>query len=190
VAAVTFEDIALAFDFVSSAAPMEHSAFISLDTGQIYGKSEFDSVDEVPSERTFDGQDIIRRALEKSCPLRLMLTNPEVGDRRAQQEHRDPGQIPADIRQSVRDLSNAGVPRDSIKYYGGSPTVFGLATSQHMLLNPYPYEQESHRCFTLIVRKTEYRKDIYHQYRKAHFDDPWEHAQTVPESDWTRLKAV
>ena len=44
--AVKFDDISLAFDFVSSGAPMEHSAFISLDTGQIYWKSEFDSMDD------------------------------------------------------------------------------------------------------------------------------------------------
>ena len=46
-----FDDISLAFDFVSSAAPMEHHAVVSLDTGRIYWKSEFgDSDEEVPED--------------------------------------------------------------------------------------------------------------------------------------------
>lgn len=144
----------------------------------------------VPAERNFDGKDIIRRALEYKCPLRFMLTEPEVSDRRARQEGRRLGEIPEDIRRSVRDLLAAGVPKESIRYYGGSPTVFGIATTEYMLLNPYPLEQESHRCFALIVRKTDYRKDIYHQYRKVHFDDPWDHSESVPETDWGQIRAV
>ena len=48
-----------------------------------------------------------------------------------------------------------------------------------MLLNPYPYENESHRCMTLVVRKTEDKEDIYHQYFDAHFERPWKHAEPV-----------
>ncbi|MEK6592108.1 MAG: UPF0158 family protein [Pseudomonadota bacterium] len=43
---VTYEEISLAFEFVASGAPMEHSAYISLDTGQIYWVSEMASMDE------------------------------------------------------------------------------------------------------------------------------------------------
>jgi len=52
VVAVKFDDISLAFDFVSSAAPMEHGAYISLETGQIYWMSEFTSSmdEEVPDD--------------------------------------------------------------------------------------------------------------------------------------------
>jgi hypothetical protein len=38
--AVKFDDLSAAFDFVSYAAPMEHQAFISLDTGKIYWISD------------------------------------------------------------------------------------------------------------------------------------------------------
>jgi hypothetical protein len=51
VVAVKFDDISLAFDFVSSAAPMEHGAYISLERGQIFWMSEFTSMDEeVPDD--------------------------------------------------------------------------------------------------------------------------------------------
>ena len=44
--AVTYEEISSAFEFVSSGAPLEQSAYISLDTGQIYWASELASLDE------------------------------------------------------------------------------------------------------------------------------------------------
>lgn len=43
---VTYEEISSAFEFVGSAAPMEHSAYISLDTGKIYWASELAPMDE------------------------------------------------------------------------------------------------------------------------------------------------
>src|SRR3970040_680523 len=43
---VTYEEISSAFEVVASGAPMEHSAYISLDTGQIYWVSELTSLDE------------------------------------------------------------------------------------------------------------------------------------------------
>lgn len=43
---VTYEEISSAFEFVASGAPMEHSAYISMDTGQIYWASELASLDE------------------------------------------------------------------------------------------------------------------------------------------------
>ena len=44
--AVQYEEISSAFEFVGSAAPTEHSAYISLDTGKIYWASELASMDE------------------------------------------------------------------------------------------------------------------------------------------------
>ena len=44
-------DIELAFSFVNSAAPTEHRAYISLDTGQIYWVSELNPIEEeVPED--------------------------------------------------------------------------------------------------------------------------------------------
>ena len=48
---VKYEDLSAAFDFVSFGAPMEHQAYISLDTGGIYWVSELNPVDEdVPDD--------------------------------------------------------------------------------------------------------------------------------------------
>jgi hypothetical protein len=43
---VKYEDLAMAFDFVSFGTPMEHEAYISLDTGAIYWVSEDNPTDE------------------------------------------------------------------------------------------------------------------------------------------------
>ena len=83
-----------------------------------------------------------------------------------------------------------GIQREQVRYYPGTPTVFGVATSERMLLNPYPYESESHRCFSMIVRRTKYGRDIYHQYKEFHFDKPWEHAKEIPEKDWMENKKL
>jgi hypothetical protein len=43
---VQFDDLSAAFDFVSFAAPFEHRAFVSLDTGAIYWISETNPIAE------------------------------------------------------------------------------------------------------------------------------------------------
>lgn len=43
---VKYDDLSAAFDFVSFAAPVEHRAYLSLDTGAIYWISEANPVDE------------------------------------------------------------------------------------------------------------------------------------------------
>lgn len=43
---ITHDDLTLAFDFVSSGAPFEHRAFISLDTGRVYWVSELSPIEE------------------------------------------------------------------------------------------------------------------------------------------------
>lgn len=50
--AVKYDDISLAFDFVSYAAPTEHNAYVSLDTGKIYWTSDASDAfdEEIPED--------------------------------------------------------------------------------------------------------------------------------------------
>ncbi len=84
--AVKYDDLALAFDFVSSAAPMEHSAYISMDTGRIYWVSDLmpmeeeelpddletsDRYIEIPHKNELDlGRDLALRFTAKELPER------------------------------------------------------------------------------------------------------------------------
>ena len=48
---VKYEDISAAFDFVSFAGPMEHAAYVCLETGAIYWVSELNPLEEeVPDD--------------------------------------------------------------------------------------------------------------------------------------------
>jgi len=49
---VKYEDIALAFDFVSYAAPTEHNAYVSLDTGMVWWTSDSSDAfdEEIPDD--------------------------------------------------------------------------------------------------------------------------------------------
>ena len=83
VVAIPYDEIASAFEFVSSAAPAEHNAYISLDTGQIHWVSELLSVDEeipadldtsdryicVPHKNDLDlGRKLVLRFVEREMP--------------------------------------------------------------------------------------------------------------------------
>ena len=49
--AVKFDDLSFAFEFVGSAAPSENNAYLCLDTGQIYCRSELSPLDEeIPND--------------------------------------------------------------------------------------------------------------------------------------------
>lgn len=52
---VRVEDLELAFQFVSGGAPLEHEAFLSLDSGEIYFRSALGTLNELPPE--FDESD-------------------------------------------------------------------------------------------------------------------------------------
>ena len=58
---IKYDDLSMAFDFVNSAAPMEHRAYVSLDTGKVHWISELNPVDE---EETPDDLETSGRYLE------------------------------------------------------------------------------------------------------------------------------
>ncbi|MFC1643496.1 UPF0158 family protein [Chlamydiota bacterium] len=53
-----FQDLDLAFHFVSSAQPLEHTAYISKSTGEAYYHSEMGDFDEIPEE-VYESDDYI-----------------------------------------------------------------------------------------------------------------------------------
>jgi len=145
----------------------------------------------VPAIARYDAEDILKKAVAKKCKLRIMMVHPDCADIRAKSEHRDKGQIQRDIQTSLSTLRTLGVDQASVRYYKMGPTVFGIATSNKMLLNPYPSVGESQRCFSLIVHKTKYETDIYQQYKQSHFDDLWTKdglSEPIPDTDWSSPK--
>jgi hypothetical protein len=86
VIAIKYDDLSAAFDFVSFAVPMEHRAYVSLDTGKIYWVSETNPIDEedlpedldtsdryieVPHKNDLDlGNNLALRFVEEQLPSR------------------------------------------------------------------------------------------------------------------------
>lgn len=136
----------------------------------------------------FDGRRMLEKIARCGCDLRIIMTDPKVADFRAKQEKRAAGEIPQEVRMNIAYLKRIGVKRESIRYYSGTPTVFAVATSDRMLLNPYPYQTEAFRCFCVIVHKTlDPEDDIYHQYLQYHFDEPWQSTTEIPVDEWRDL---
>ncbi len=129
----------------------------------------------------FHSPRLLEELVGSNCSLHIMMTHPDIAERRAKQEKRPPEAIGGEVRGTVTQLAAIGVRDEQMKFYRGAPTLFGIATSDSMLLNPYPLENESHRCMTLVVRKTDDNQDIFHQYFDAHFERPWKNAIPVGE---------
>jgi hypothetical protein len=81
-----------------------------------------------------------------------MLVHPLWAPVRDYQERHDRPIIAGEAEDSVRLLQEeCRVPKEAIRFASGGPTVFAIATSGHMLLNPYPYSEEAHgvsRCWS------------------------------------------
>ena len=92
---VKYDDLSTAFDFVSFAGPMEHRAYVSLDTGAIYWISETNPIEEddlpadletserylaVPHKNDLDlGTNLALRFIEERLPDRTRTSRPPSG---------------------------------------------------------------------------------------------------------------
>jgi hypothetical protein len=133
---------------------------------------------------TFDGRVKMREIVQSGCDLRIMMANPEGADIRARQENRTVGEIFNEVRDTVKELRDIGVKRDAIRLYRGAPTVFTIATTDYMLLNPYPFQRKAFRCFSIVVRRTDDPTySIFHQYLGSHVEAIWHDPNTVAAAD-------
>ena len=82
---VKYEDLLAAFDFVSFSAPMEHQAYVSIDTGAIYWISELNPLEEeIPEDlETSDRYLAIphKNDLDLGSDLVLRFASAELPDR-------------------------------------------------------------------------------------------------------------
>ena len=85
--AVKYDDLSMALDFVSYVAPMQHNAYVCIDTGKVYWTSDFsDTFDgelpddfetsdrylAIPHKNDLDlGRDLVLRFVEQQLPARF-----------------------------------------------------------------------------------------------------------------------
>jgi hypothetical protein len=131
---VNYEDLSLAFYFVSGGAPMEHQAYISMDTGKIYWVSDlaptedelpedFEESDrylEIPHKNDLDlGQDLALRFAEQELPGAYDRVAAFFGHRGAYRRFKD-------------YLAEVGVSREMVCVRGraGRPGAEGVVRGQ------------------------------------------------------------
>jgi hypothetical protein len=138
----------------------------------------------------FPGADSwLQRAADTGDSARVLLTDPLMAGYREKPEGKIDGMIATEVRIAVRKLRELGFARAQVRFYKGSPTAFAIATSNRMLINPYPYAASAYSCMTLIVAATgadqnESTSDIFGQYLAAHFKRPFALSREVSEEEW------
>lgn len=128
----------------------------------------------------FNPQALIRAAAEQpTLDLRILMADPEYTVARS-----GDGGNSAELRQRAYALVSRlqdeyGVKASAIRFYAFRPSVFAIATSQHMLLNPYPHQEQGHRCMSMVLTRVigpdtdGNSHDIYSQYIRTHFERTW-----------------
>jgi hypothetical protein len=128
----------------------------------------------------FNPQALIRAAAaHPSLELRILMADPEYTATRSPDGHDSADLLRRSYDTITRLQRDYSVPSTSIRLYAFRPSVFAIATSRHMLLNPYPHEEQGSRCMSIIATKTAqhdgdgHSRDIYHQYLQNHFTRTW-----------------
>jgi len=118
----------------------------------------------------------IVHALKKNIGINILLTDPRYACFRAVQEARNVGDIEAEIienllyfirlrYQNPRKASNL-----KIKLFHGTPTIFLLATSKLMVINPYPYFSTAFGSFSFELWGG---SEMYKAYYYSHYSRAW-----------------
>ncbi len=90
-------------------------------------------------------------------PRLVLLTDREYLTFRAENENVREQSIQDDLVETVHQLTQLRRrygKRIAAKAFRSPPTCFMIATTDHMLLNPYPYMRTAYSSFALIVRRT------------------------------------
>jgi transcriptional regulator with XRE-family HTH domain len=126
---------------------------------------------------------VLMQKARENVSYKILMTHPRMSKLRETQETRKTGTIESEIWESIKVITDWGIPRESIRFYDGAPTVFLIFTPERMLLNPYTYQTEAFKTFTLEVGRTESSEDIYTQYLTNHFQRSWEGRNSTSISD-------
>ncbi len=128
----------------------------------------------------FNPQALIRAAAtNQNLDLRILMADPEYLATKSPDAHDSQDLLRRSYAAITRLQRDYGVPASRIRLYAFRPTVFAITTSRHMLLNPYPHEEQGSRCMSIVVARTALdnagssARDIYSQYLESHFLRTW-----------------
>lgn len=136
----------------------------------------------------------LMRARKTGGSVRILLTDPAFAGLREAAERRPKDSISHEIHATLTKLRQLNFEREQIHFYKGTPTAFAIATSNKMLINPYPYAASAYQCFCITVASTcsenpADETDIFSQYLDAHFIKPWDLSEAVPAEMWEAARS-
>ena len=125
----------------------------------------------------------IKDRIEKSdCKVKFLLTHPAFAHLRQSLEgiqRRENFHIAQEILETVKILKVAGVSHNDIRFVKGTPTIFGIMTSNLMLLNPYPYQRQAYTSVTLVLDSNNGNSQVYRAFEQSHFRGVWDGSNVV-----------
>jgi nucleoside 2-deoxyribosyltransferase len=128
------------------------------------------------------GHELLETKLKQGCRVDVLLTHPDFLKFRAENENVQESWIRDQLQQTIdqlKTLNNVAPGRLEVRCFAAAPTCFTVITSDHMLVNPYPYMRTAYSCFALVVQKTAKSDDVYHIYNDYHFQRAWDHAEKI-----------
>ena len=136
---------------------------------------------------TFKPENILRDAVNSGIDLKILMSDPEYLAARASAGDVEKVRLAGKARFLELTGPDFSVPEASIRYYPFRPTIFGISTSRHMLLNPYPLRGAADQCLTIVLQTDEYEndpvaKEVFARYLELHFVRTWS-AGNVRETD-------
>ncbi len=122
--------------------------------------------------------EILEDRHNKEVDIQVVLSSPLFSFLREPIEGRRQGGIWDEIEEAWTLLTStsgtgAGLGNEQVRFFPGAPTVFLLATSSRMVLNPYPYGSEAYRTLCLEVEPGPSADNIYEAYMREHFEKAW-----------------
>lgn len=114
----------------------------------------------------------LKFAMEGGAKTVIVLTHPLYSDLRADQEIKPRGEIGKEIIESLEKIKHefrAFENKYEIYLYRGTPTMFGIKTTEIMIINPYPYGWKASLSPCYLFRKNSISSEGYNFYRDKHF---------------------
>jgi hypothetical protein len=170
----------------------ENDEFIFIGTSfrGLYWQEKGDpSILDIIEEKVSERHSLIHN--ETSLYFKFIFTHPAFAYLREKaegEEREDQHQfkIREEILMSVLMLRLRGIPEKNIKFFIGTPTIFGVMTKKAMYVNPYPYKRQAYTSVGFAIEKLPSEKSpifsLYKNYRDSNFVGVWNDLEIT--TDW------
>ncbi len=120
---------------------------------------------------------ILNKIRGDGCEVRVLLTHPAFAHLRQaleQIQRKESFHIAQEILETVAMLRDIKFPHEWVRFVRGTPTTFGIMTSELMLLNPYPLQKQAFTSVTFLIDSQNGKNPVYRSWDQSHFSGVWD----------------